>query len=135
MANLIVPREKTYNGVDVLVPVIIGFQTIFENYTNYRFHHVNELGELKQLCRRLKVDLFILNDTLDLYPIISIQFFIENILPISKHALIVQRQSSKRRSGKPFNLNNTEILFEWAYPANDSKKKMIVYFYTPNPIV
>ena len=141
-----VPREKTYTGIDTVEESVRVNKRKYNShrYSNYFFHHLVELMELKF---QFKGDLLIVNNEfLNRFSNSEIQYFIDNILSNFKYALITSQQPTEDASQlnsnlisnsqdkfrpidltfPPFDLKNTDIVLQ------HYSSKTIVYFYT-NP--
>ena len=136
-----VPSNKSYNGIDVVADVIEKNRKLYgSQHPNYQFHHVDDLSALKGGSELLKGDMLIVKDVLIHFPNKNIRYFIDNILPNFKYALITNDYSKNANqdikkgrfravdlASPPFNLKNLEVVLE--YTGGGNKR---VYFYT-NP--
>ena len=137
MATLIVPSNKIYDGFDVVQSVI---DKNSKTYTkpNIHFHHIHNIIDFNNQ----KGDLLIVKDVLQHWPNKDIEYFITNILPNFKYALITHDFDRKNcnidiKHGEfkfidleiaPFNMRGLEHLMD--YPSHGITKR--VYLYT-NP--
>ena len=90
MRHMQVPINKTYTGIDVVPDVI---SRIEKNYggsknPNYKFVLIEDLTTLKRGSDVLQADLLIVKHVLQMWPNERIHYFIDNILPNFKYALI-----------------------------------------------
>lgn len=142
-----VPTHKSYIGIDAVADVIKKNQELFgSQHSNYQFHHIEDISVLKRGSELLKGDMIIAKDVLQHLPNRNIQYFIDQILPNFKYALItndytddVIRRNSDIAKGQarpvdltypPFNLKNMEAVLHYTGTSFLYFKR--VYLYT-NP--
>ncbi len=138
MQHISIPNNKSYLGVDV-VPAVINANQAAYAASNIRFLQVSDQAEL--ISKNISGDLLIIKDVLQHWPNSEIKYFLKNILPRFKYALITNRyeqyrrdHNKERRMGPdksvglleaPFKLSNAEILLEFYGPEHKQ-----VLFYT-----
>lgn len=140
MNKINIPSDKEYYGYDV-VPSIIATNQANHTAANVHFTQVTSLRDFK--AKNITGDLLIVKDVLQHWPDAEIKYFLQNILPDFKYALITNayKVTSQRQNinielghfrpldlqGAPYNLQNVKPLLEYAGPDNK-----LVLFYT-NP--
>ena len=139
MSLMKVPSHKSYSGIDVVADVIEKNKKLYgSQHPNYQFHHVEDLGALKRGSELLKGDMLIVKDVLIHFPNKNIQYFIDNILPNFKYALITNDHSLSTNAdiakgsfhavdlaSPPFNLKNLQVVLEYTNP--DHLKRVYLY--------
>lgn len=142
MQNIKIPQNKIYIGYDV-VPGIVVANNVRFGEENVHFFEVSTLEDFKQ--RDIHADVLILKDVLQHWPQKDIQYFIGNILPNFKYALITNEFDNNPEftnqdcsigafrpldlAKAPYNLNNLQVLLDYTYIGKNQKR---VYLYT-NP--
>ncbi len=122
MEHINVPANKTYKGFDVVQSVI---DSNTKNYgkSNIQFYKINTFKDFLNE----KADLIIVKDVLMHLPSKDVKFFIDNILPNFKYALITHAYEENKPNSDieigdfrslnlelaPFNLENAEVLFDY----------------------
>ena len=144
-----VPLQKSYTGIDVVADVIEANERLYGGslHPNYKFQHVTDLGTLNGASKLLRGDMVIVKDVLTHFPNKNVRYFIDNILPNFKYALLTHdisetgntegnhRDIAKGQyktldlASPPFNVKNLQVLLEYKTLANTFKR---VYLYT-NP--
>lgn len=146
MRLMTVPDGKKYRCIEVVPDVINENRRIYGNRTNYEFTLIDDLRDLKLGSDILQdVDMLIIKDVLIHLPNSDIHYFIDNILPSFKYALITNNFCNDNtelnvdiKTGgfrpvdltyPPFNLlNKLELVLRYALGVTQKR----VYFYT-NP--
>ncbi len=141
MRNMTLPQGKSYVGYDVVENLI---ETNKQAYTrdNVHFEHTLGLQDLAQ--KNVSGDLLIMKDVMQHWPIEEIQYFIKNILPRFKYAIITnQYEPNKRGHNKdkqmgpvhsigllesPFKLRYAIQLMEYDGPDH----KQVIFYQNPN---
>lgn len=139
MRNISIPINKSYLGFDV-VPSIVEANRAEFTTDNVHFYHTKSLREFVDL--NVSGDLLVIKDVMQHWPHDEIQYFLENVLPRFKYALITnQYDTTKLHHNKavvlgpehslglidpPYNLQAALVL---EYDGPDHKQ---VLFYT-NP--
>jgi len=140
MRAIAFPDEKIYKGFD-LVNSVINNNTQHYQKSNVLFHHIHKLADFT----KEKGDLLVVKDVIQHWPNEDIKYFIQNILPNFKYALITNDYDSPNFNqrngqivhggfrnidleGEPFNLENIEVILD--YNVHGLVKR--VYLYT-NP--
>jgi hypothetical protein len=136
-----VPVDKIYKGIDV-VPEVIQQDKKHYAKANIKFYLIKDLYEINPQDQILQGDLLIIKDVLMHWSNKKIQYFIDQILPNYKYALITHDIAEDAKLNKnintgnfrpidithpPFNLKNAKMVLE--YEGGGRKR---VYFYT-NP--
>ena len=149
-----IPLAKTYRGIDVVPGVIENNRRLYES-KNIKFSLINHLNDLNvnspgsELLQG--VDLLIVKEVLIHLSNAEIQYFIDNILPNVKFALITNGFSNDAQdlmnqdiatgsfrpvdlTYPPFNLMNgtMELILRYTYNYDNYNVPMRVYLYT-NP--
>ena len=139
-----VPLHKSYVGIDVVAEIIKENRELFgSQHPNYQFHHVEDMSALKLGSQLLKGDMIIVKDVLQHLPNESIKYFIDNILPNFKYALItndysddVMHRNSDIAKGQarpvdltypPFNLKNMQAILQYKTPSFIFCKRSYLY--------
>lgn len=138
MSTLTVPADKIYTGFD-LVPNVIENNIKLYQKNNIMFHVINGTEDLKDK----HADLLVVKDVIQHWPNEQITYFLNNILPNFKYALITndfnQNNNSNINPGQfrcidleaaPFNVSKTQFKKILDYEAHGIIKR--VYLYT-NP--
>jgi hypothetical protein len=99
MNTIQVPDNKVYKGFDI-VKGVIKYNAKHYQKKNITFYHIHELTDFS----KQKGDLLVVKDVLQHWQISKIKYFIDNILPNFKYALITNDYTSSR-----FNSSNDEI--------------------------
>jgi hypothetical protein len=140
MSAIAFPDEKIYKGFD-LVGSVINNNIQHYQKSNVIFHHIHRLADFATE----KGDLLVVKDVIQHWPNEDIKYFIQNILPNFKYALITNDYDSpnfNQRNGQishggfrnidlesePFNLENIAVILD--YNVHGLLKR--VYLYT-NP--
>lgn len=141
MRNITVPEDKIYTGYDVVEQVI---EANVRAYTrdNIHFEHTTSLQDLKE--KNISGDLLIIKDVMQHWPIAEIQYFIKNILPRFKYALITNQydpehytHNKDKQMGPvhsvgllepPFKLKHAKQLLQYYGPDH----KQVLFFENPN---
>lgn len=141
MEHLTIPDDKSYTGYDV-VRSVIDANILKHKKSNIKFEFINSIDDIKSVC----ADLFIIKDVMIHWPNDKIVYFLKNILPNYKYALIVNdyttdcyndgdRCNKDIKLGEfrpvdvkssPFNLDNVELILEY----NNAGGYKKVYLYT-----
>lgn len=137
MSKLSIPQTKKYIGLDVVPSIIKHHQTHY-SAANVRFMGIESLREFKE--RGISGDLLIVKDVMQHWPNSEIAYFIENILPNFKYALLTNELLEKDnyknadiRMGAfrsldlraaPYSLENVSTVLEYAGPG---WKQVILY--------
>jgi hypothetical protein len=132
VADVIKENERLYGG---------------NQHPNYKFHHIADLGSLNRDSRLLRGDMLIVKDVLNHFSNKNIQYFLDNILPNFKYALITNDHSETSGGNNvdivkgqyravdlaspPFNLKNLQVVLNYKTTSDHFKR---VYLYT-NPII
>lgn len=143
MQRISIPRKKSYIGYDVVQEVIDANNKKFAK-PNLQFIAISSLEEIEHI----KADLLIVKDVLAHWPNSQVQYFLSNILPNYKYALITHditdqfgKDSVKNGDIKlgehrpidittePFNLKNATIVLKY----NSLGYNKVSFFYI-NPI-
>lgn len=145
MQEIVLPEHVQYHGYDVSTVVLEQVKGKHSK-ENVEFHHINSLHDFAK--KNVKGDLLIVKDVLQHLPNSDIQYFLSNILPKFRRALItnakhvtgwVRQPNSDILVGKfrplllqqqPFNLQNTEVLLEYEGP----ELKQVLLYSNPNAI-
>ena len=139
-----VPSYKSYVGIDAVADIIKENKEFYgSQHPNYQFHHIEDMSALKRGSEMLKGDLIIVKDVLQHLPNQSIKYFIDNILPNFKYALItndysddVTHRNSDIAKGlarpvdltyPPFNLKNMELVLQYKTPSFIFLKRSYLY--------
>lgn len=136
-----VPLDKIYKGIDI-VPEVIEQNKKFYAKANIKFYLIKDLYKINPQDQIVKSDLLIVKDVLMHWSNKKIQYFIDQILPHFKYALITHdiaeddKLNKNITTGKfrpiditypPFSVKNAKMILE--YEGGGRKR---VYFYT-NP--
>lgn len=143
MQGIVLPEHVQYHGYDVST-VVLGQVKSKHSKQNVQFHHINSLHDFAK--KDVKGDLLIVKDVLQHLPNSEIKYFLSNILPKFRRALItnakdvpglVKKPNSDIMVGKfrplllqqqPFNLQDTEVLLEYKGP----ELKQVLLYTNPN---
>jgi len=142
-----VPAGKTYRGIDVVRHVIEQNERLYGGRPNYQFSLIDDLRDLKLGSRLLQgVDMLIVKDVLIHLSNSDIQYFVDQILPNAKFALITNDytddgdyRNDNIPTGTfrpvdltypPFNLKGMQLVLRYSYDSGNTIKR--VYLYT-NP--
>ncbi len=134
MEKINIPSNKIYKGFDIVGTVIRDAQNKHSR-DNVRFYHIHTLEEFKNE----KADLLIIKDVMHHWSNESIKYFIKNILPNFKYALITNdyetlKVNSDIKAGhfrpidieaEPFNIKNLELLT--TYRSHGVNKRVYLY--------
>lgn len=137
METIYIPGNKNYKGFDIVESVINETKSK-HGRDNIQFYYIHKLEELKNE----KSDLLIIKDVIHHWSNESIQYFINNILPNFKYALITNDYENLKINSdikvghfrpidieaEPFNMKNLQLLT--TYKSHGINKR--VYLYT-NP--
>jgi len=135
MRHMKVPLNKTYTGIDVVPEVLNRVEKMYggSKNPNYKFVLIDDLTSLKLGSEVLQADLVIIKHVLQVWSNKHIQYFIDNILPNFKYALITNRyegaddlnediSQDDAKAGlyrpvdltyTPFNLRNTKLVLRY----------------------
>ena len=133
MSLIDIPQDKIYKGYDIVKSVISANDKKFSK-DNVSFYHSTNIDEVAA------ADLLIIKDVLIHWPNKKIQYFIDNILPKFKYALITDGYDKQHLNkdinlgsfrfldiaSAPFNLKNIQLVLD--FTAHGSPKR--IYFYT-----
>lgn len=142
MSAINVPDDKIYEGFDLVKSVIKDNVRSYKK-SNIRFHHIHELSDFK----KEKGDLLVVKDVMQHWPNEEIRYFINNILPNFKYALLTNDYSIPNfydinndiihgewrlldLEKEPFNLKNIETILD--YTAHGVLKRVYLY---KNPLL
>ncbi len=104
MQQINIPAGKTYDGYDVVPELIRANKRRFDA-SNINFYVIKDLEDFKRI--HAGEDLLIVKDVLQHWPIKDIQYFLTNILPQFKYALITNSLTADVKGAKP---TNSEIV-------------------------
>ena len=140
MSQITIPKGKTYIGYDV-VPKLIEANKQKYAKLNVHFYAIKDLHELKS--KNVKADLLVVKDVMQHWPNSEVSYFIKDILPNFKLALITNGYSSTPSTGSklngdiklghyrpldltgsPFNLQHVTTALEYEGP---DPKRVLVY--------
>jgi len=142
MKEINIPSDKFYKGIDLVSEVINNANSKYKK-SNVRFEQISELEDIKNE----KADLLIIKDVMPHWSYERITYFIKNILPNFKYALITNDYDQnlhdiKTGDHRPFDIednifhikNDLKLILEYkALPDSETPKR--VYLYTnPNSI-
>ncbi|MBY0263807.1 MAG: hypothetical protein K2P90_00010 [Holosporales bacterium] len=134
MEKIRIPHDKFYKGFDV-VHSVINDNIQKHQRTNVQFYHIHELKKFQNVTG----DLLIVKDVLIHWPIKTILFFLQDILPHFKYALLTgdYGSNSDKEMGSyspldlqapPFSAQNLTVLLDYQVPDHNGLKKR-VWFY------
>lgn len=134
MATIEIPENKKYKGFDLVKKVI---DITSKNYSkpNVSFYHIHKLKDLINE----KADMLVIKDVMQHWGNNEIKYFLENILPNYKYALITNDYKKDALNEdiksahfrpidiekEPYNLNNIRLLKE--YQAHGILKRTYLY--------
>lgn len=137
MNNISIPKGKEYFGYDVAEHIIVNNQNKFKD-ENVKFFHINNLKEFVE--NKVNGDLLIVKDVLQHLPTSEIKYFIANVLPNFKYALITNEYEvtsimhnkdimlggfrSLSMLDEPFNMPNAKVILEYDGPGH---KQILLY--------
>lgn len=137
MSNISIPDDKEYRGYDVAKHIITKNEKKFSK-RNVKFFNVTNLKDF--VHQNVNGDLLIVKDVLQHLPISEIKYFITNVLPNFKYALITNeyevasimhnkdiKLGEFRSLGMlepPFKLMNAKVMLEYDGPGH---KQILLY--------
>ena len=141
-----VPQHKSYTGIDVVADVIKENERLYggNRNLNYKFYHVENLDAFDRELHLLKGDMLIVKDVLQHLSNQNVQYFVNNILPNYKYALITNDYSTTMNNNAdivkgqhrtldlaapPFNLTNLQVQLEYK---NLGSPKQVYIFTSAN---
>ena len=140
MRTMTLPSSKIYEGYDVVKSII---EINKKNYqrSNVNFYFISGLGEFKTKSN----DLLIVKDVLQHWPVHDIQYFLKNILPKFRYALITNDYTDTTKNwdinigeyrpidleAKPFLFgNNLKVILD--FPMKKGVVKRVYLYTNPN---
>lgn len=136
MSQIKIPTATYYTGFDIAKSVI---DANTKNYKkkNITFCHIHSLEDFQSQ----KADLLLIKDVMQHWPNKKIQFFIENILPNFKYALITNDYCTKDVNhnvpsggyrpidleAAPFNVKGLKVLLDYSIPEHGETKRVYLY--------
>lgn len=143
MQHIRLPNSIAYHGYDVSTVILEQISSKYSK-SNIHFHHTNNLYDFSK--NGMKGDLLIVKDVLQHLPNSDVQYFINNILPQYRWALITNAMDGTEwyiepnvdiplgrvrpllLQQEPFNLKNVEVLLEYEGP----ELKQVLLYTNPN---